>query len=172
MTHTKTTWSHTMNTKTLSLGVLVIAFLFSGPALAGPEVELTMKAEKVVLDKKGKKKHVEAKNTKSGDTLHYTLSYHNKGDAPALNIKINNPIPVGTAYVSGSAKGKDSQITYSVDRGKSFNKPSLLTYVVKDKKGKSKKRKVSPDLYTDIRWLVAKIPAGAKGKVSFQVTVK
>lgn len=39
-----------------------------------------------------------------GDTLTYTIDYHSDGTQDARNVKIENPIPVGTVYVAGSSK--------------------------------------------------------------------
>ncbi|MEG1779138.1 MAG: hypothetical protein RR263_03480, partial [Oscillospiraceae bacterium] len=37
-----------------------------------------------------------------GDTLTYTLTLHNTGNAAANNVVVTDPIPAGTTYVSGS----------------------------------------------------------------------
>jgi uncharacterized repeat protein (TIGR01451 family) len=44
-----------------------------------------------------------------GDTLHYTLTYHGEGDL--TNAVITDVLPVGLAYVDGSAQG-DSHFTF------------------------------------------------------------
>ena len=63
-------------------------------------------------------------------------------------------------------------ITFSIDDGKTFKKPSLLTYEVKNQNGAMEKRTASPEEYTHIRWVIDKIDAGAKGTVGFQVKIK
>jgi uncharacterized repeat protein (TIGR01451 family) len=51
-----------------------------------------------------------------GDTMTYTIIYHNIGSAAAADITISNPIPANTVYVENSASGSGS--TISVEREK------------------------------------------------------
>lgn len=46
-----------------------------------------------------------------GDTITYTITYHNIGNAPARDIVINNPLPAKTTYLDDSAFGESSEIT-------------------------------------------------------------
>lgn len=46
-----------------------------------------------------------------GDTLTYTIVYHNIGTAAATDITISNPISANTVYVDNSASGAGSTIT-------------------------------------------------------------
>lgn len=142
-------------------------------ALAKPQVSLAMKAETDVLVKKeGKvvRKRVAAKNVAPGKTVFYTVTYKNDGDQKATDVVIDNPIPAGAKYLPGSATG-DGEITFSIDKGKTFNKPTLLTYQVKD--GQKPVRKVaSPDEYTNIRWVIPAVDAGKQGQVGYQVVIK
>jgi uncharacterized repeat protein (TIGR01451 family) len=48
-------------------------------------------------------------SAKIGDTLHYTLTYHGEGEL--TNAVITDVLPVGLAYVDGSAQG-DSHFTF------------------------------------------------------------
>ena len=107
-----------------------------------------------------------------GNVIFYTLTYINKGDEAANDAVLDDPIPKGTVYLPGSAVGSGSDITFSIDGGKTFKKPSLLTYDIKLPNGKIEKRVASPEEYTNIRWTVKSIPAGGTGQVGFQVRVK
>jgi len=143
-------------------------------AFAVADVTVSIQAEKVVMvEKDGKKveKLVEAKDAVPGDVLVYTLVYKNKGDESAKNVLLNDPIPSGTSYITDSAYGPATDITFSIDNGKSYKKPSLLSYEVKAA-GKTEKRTASPDLYTNIRWTVKEVPAGKSGVASFRVRVQ
>lgn len=156
--------------------VLVTTLLVSLPLLAWarPNVAINIKAEKeVVVTENGKqiKKIVEAKDIFPGEVITYTLSYENKGDEAAANVALTDPIPAGTAYIVGSAS-EIGDLTFSIDLGKSYKKPSLLSYEVTDKNGKVQKRVASPEEYTHIRWTLPSIAAGAKGSVNFKVKVK
>lgn len=143
-------------------------------AWAQPKVEISIKAEKeVTVTAKGKqvKRKIAAKGVQPGEEIIYTLNYSNSGTEAAKDVVISDPIPEGTAYLPGSAS-EVGELTFSIDKGKSFKKPTLLTYELKGGDGKVLKKVATPDDYTDIRWTIPSIPAGGKGSVSFRVKVK
>lgn len=159
------------------LVVLVVLVLF--PLMAWGQqkgaVELTSIAEVEVVQKneKGKEepKRVEASkaNVAPGETVIFTVQYVNKGDKPAENVVINNPVPRHMDYIEKSAEGKDTKIDFSVDGGRTFGAPDKLR--VKGADGKERTALASE--YTHIRWVLLKpIPAGEKGSVSFLAKVK
>ncbi len=161
--------------KQVSLMVVLAALLFSSAALAKPLISVSITAEKEVTVRKDSKKatkRVAATRIDPGDIVFYTLNYINSGDEAATRAVMDDPIPLGTVYLPGSAFGADAEITFSIDGGKTFKKPSLLTYEVKLPNGKSEKRTASPEEYTHIRWVIDRIDAGAKGTVGFQVRIK
>lgn len=144
-------------------------------AWAKPNVIVSIKAEKEVTVKENGnevKKVVEAKEILPGDIITYSLNFANSGDAAASNVILNDPIPEGTAYLFGSATETAGELTFSIDHGKSFKKPSMLTYEISLPGGGKEKRTASPEQYTDIRWIIKTIPPGVKGSVSFKVKVK
>ena len=51
--------------------------------------------------------------TSPGDTLGYTIYYHNIGTAPASDIKVTGIIPPGTKYLAGSAEGKGTTMSFT-----------------------------------------------------------
>ena len=102
----------------------------------------------------------------------YTISYVNSGSEAATSAVLDDPIPKGTVYVNGSAFCIEDDVTFSIDGGKSFKKPSLLTYEITLPGGKVEKKVASPEQYTNIRWTIPKVPAGGKGQVGFKVKVK
>lgn len=143
-------------------------------AWAQPKVEISIKAEKeVTVTAKGKqvKRKIAAKGVQPGEEIIYTLNYSNSGTEGAKDVVISDPIPEGTAYLPGSAS-EAGEVSFSIDKGKNFRKPTLLTYEVKGNDGKVLKKVATPDDYTDIRWTIPSIPAGGKGSVSFKVRVK
>jgi uncharacterized repeat protein (TIGR01451 family) len=144
-------------------------------AMAQPNVKISIKAKKemtVVKDGKPQKKLVAASKFAPGDVIVYSISYNNAGNEVATNAVIDDPIPEGTTYVNGSATGAGSDITFSIDKGKNYMKPSYLLYEVKGANGAAEKRVASPDEYTNIRWTIASIPPGGKGEAAFRVKVK
>jgi uncharacterized repeat protein (TIGR01451 family) len=156
------------------MAVLAVILLPMG-AMAKPLVSVSITAEKeVTAVKNGQKvsKKVAATRIDAGDVVFYTLHYINSGDEAATKAVMDDPIPKGTVYLPGSAFGAGAEITFSIDGGKRFKKPSLLIYEVKNPNGSTDKRTASPEDYTHIRWVIDKIDAGARGEVGFQVKIK
>lgn len=156
--------------------ILVIA-LFTLPslAMAKPEIVVDMKAEKEVEQVvNGKKviKRVKAENVDPGQKLIFTLKYTNKGNEKATNVKVDNPIPKEAKYIVGSGTGKNSKMLFSIDGGKTFKLPGLLTYEETDAKGKKHKKQASPEQYTHVRWIIKEVPPGKSGQVGFHARVK
>ena len=157
------------------LHMLLLAVLSPSLAVADPNSQLHMTvAKQVHVTEKGQKvtRWVEAKDIQPGQKLRYTVHYVNAGDQPATKVRIENPIPELTTYVADSAKGKGSTIVFSADGGKTWDPAGKVTYKAPLFGGGSEERKAGPDKYTNIRWLIDQIPAGATGDVSFIVTVK
>lgn len=169
MIHTK----HTL----IIFAVFLLACSSAAEADANkPELTLSLTAEKEVLvtDENGRTKTVyqNAEDIQPGDVLRYTLHYVNKGKAAANEAVINDPIPEGTSYISGSAEGKDSEITFSID-GKSFQFPSLLKYMIRQPDGTEIEYAASPDMYKQIRWrLLRPVLPGKAGTLSFKARVR
>lgn len=59
----------------------------------------TAKPQLVLLQKASTEK------ASPSDTVSYMMAYHNIGTAPASEVRIANPIPDGTVYLTGSAAG-------------------------------------------------------------------
>ncbi len=155
--------------------ILTLAMMML-PAMvwAAPEVKVDITAEKIVMvEKDGKvvEQRAVANEVLPGDELVYTLAYKNVGDQPARDINIDDPIPNDTVYVVDSAYGPGSEIFFSIDGGKTFKQPSLLSYEV-DVNGQKMKRKASPEQYTHIRWSTREVGVGKSGVASFRVRVK
>jgi len=88
-----------------------------------------------------------------GSTIAYTITYGNTGGSDATNVVIIDAIPTYTTYVTGSASGASTTITYSHDGGLSYDSSD------------------SPPV-THIKWTRAVLPAGTVGEtVSFKVIV-
>jgi len=143
-------------------------------AWAQPKVAISIKAEKeVTVSVKGKnvKKKIMAKGFLPGEEIIYTLSYVNSGTEAAKDVLITDPIPAGTTFIPGSASDAD-KATFSINNGKSYSKPTLLTYEIKTPDGKIQKKVAAAEEYTDIRWTIPAVPPGGKGSVNFRVKVK
>jgi uncharacterized repeat protein (TIGR01451 family) len=161
--------------KQVSLLAILAVLLLPMGAIAKPLVSVSITAEKeVTVVKSGQKttKKIAATKIEPGDVIFYTLNYINSGSEAATSVVLDDPIPLGTVYLPGSAFGDGAEITFSIDNGKSFKKPSLLVYELKSANGQKEKRTASPEEYTHVRWVIGKIDAGAKGTVGFQVRIK
>ena len=150
----------------------ILAILSFLPALAFAQVELKTDMFKVVETQKengtSKIEWVAADSIVPGDKVGYRISFSNKGEKPADNIVLNNPIPDNTVYVADSARGANSNILFSVDGGKQFAKPEQLFIKVN-----GKKRPATDKDYTHVQWaLSSALPAGKDGSVQYVVQVK
>jgi len=156
--------------KIIPFWIALVFLTLSAEVLAKPLIAVSVKAEKEVIINKVSKV-VPADTVNSGDVILYTLNYVNSGDESATSAFLDDPIPKGTVYVDGSAFGNDADVTFSIDGGKTFKKPSMLTYEVKIN-GKMEKKIASPEQYTNIRWTVGVVPAQGSGQVGFKIRVK
>jgi uncharacterized repeat protein (TIGR01451 family) len=165
----------------MRLAVLVSALLvlLAGLAYAQQEgkspIELSNRAEVevVVQDPAGAKvvTRVDAAATKvvPGTEVIFTTGYRNLGTAPVDNAVIVNPVPENTVYVSGSAEGEGTRITFSVDGGKTYDVPARLTVTGPD----GTARQAGAEDYTHVRWeFTTSIPAGAEGSVAYRAIVE
>lgn len=159
--------------------IVLVAVLFGAGlvhALSGePKLELITTAEKevkVIKDGKTQITRVSADKTQPGDVVVYTIAYSNTGKGPVVDATIVDPIPKGVVYLPNSAEGKDTEITCSVDGGRTWLKPPVMMQIKKPD-GSVESKPVPPERYTHVRWLIKKpLASGQSGKVSFKVTVK
>jgi len=161
--------------KHVSLIVVLALLTLPMAAMAKPLISVSITAEKEVKEvKDGQKitRKIPAYKIDAGDVIFYTLNFINSGNETATSVVLDDPVPMGTVYLPGSAFGTGAEISFSIDGGKSFKKPSLLIYEVRNPNGTVEKRTATPEEYTNIRWLINRIEAGAKGTVGFQVRIK
>ena len=143
---------------------------------AAPQVSLSVTAEREVqvTDANGQS-HTElqpADDASPGDVLVYTLRYQNSGDEAARNVKLDNPIAEGNAYIGDSAWGAGADIQFSIDGGQTFKKPAALTWAGSDGKGGKETRKATPEQYNAIRWVIGEIPPASSGEAGFRARIK
>ena len=162
------------------LMIAIVSLMVCSPAAAAledkPNLILNLSVEKqvIVKDEEGKTniQWQEVTDTDPGDVLRYTILYVNTGRSEARNAVIVDPVPEGTTYISSSAAGTDSQVTFSLD-GKTFQTPPMLTYKVRQGDGAEIEYKATPEMYTHINWQLLKpVPPGGTGTLNFHVMVK
>ena len=153
------------------LPLLFMALFCTGSWGAESTLKLVSKAEKeitVVKDGKKEVKRAPAQKILPGDTVIFTNRYTNTLSKPADDAIITNPVPKDVTYVDGSAFGEGAAITFSSDKGKTFDTPGKL---FKTDKGKMRNARASE--YTHIRWtLTVPIPPGTEGDVGYKARVK
>lgn len=155
--------------------ILLTLLLGATAAWAQPKIEVAMKAEvelQEVVDGKEVIRRAPAKEIASGQTIIYTLSCRNSGSQAATGVKVNDPLPKEVVYLVGSAFGAGADVTFSIDGGKTYKKPTLLSYKIKKADGSVEERLASPEEYTNIQWQIATIPAGATINVGFRAGVR
>ena len=166
-----------MNEKLFTLGttaVFLVSIFISTSAHAAGNIEIRdiMHIEKVEVNSKGEKKIVLVEGQKAkvlpGEVTVSTIYYKNTGNEVVTKVALQGKVPDNTVYVNGSAKGSNSDITFSIDGGKSFSKPSKLKVVGPD--GKEKKAK--PEDYTHIRWVIDRSESGKEGHVLFRAKIE
>ncbi|MCP5183142.1 MAG: DUF11 domain-containing protein [Pseudomonadales bacterium] len=153
----------------------VLAFAVGGlplSALAQVTLVTSVQKEVIEMDENGQpvRRLVDAANVVPGDTLHYVISFSNKGDQTVDpdSIVITNPLPPDTVYLEGTAQGSGTVITFSVDSGNSFGRPEELKV---EKEGEEVAAQAAD--YTTIRWAFTNaLESGRTGDVSFSVRLR
>jgi uncharacterized repeat protein (TIGR01451 family) len=88
---------------------------------------------------------------KSGETLNWTITSVNEGNAPASEYSAIGKIPVSTHFVVGSARADGSAaVTFSIDNGKSFSSTPMVDERQAD--GSVKKVPAPVSMYNQIRY--------------------
>ncbi len=112
----------------------------------------------------------EAETVRPGEILDWAITSENKGTAPAERYSAFGQIPRGTSFVAGSAQGSGTNVTYSIDGGKTFAPQPLVEERQAD--GTVKRVPAPVSMYTQIRyeWSDA-LDAGAKFSAFYKVRV-
>jgi uncharacterized repeat protein (TIGR01451 family) len=145
----------------------------SGAQAADGAIKVTSIAqiEVEVVGQDGKKtlKRTPPDKAIPGTEVIYTTTFENIIKKSVGNIVIDNPIPNDSEYKAGSAFGKDCDILFSVDGGKTFGHAEELK--IKDADGKE--RTPLAKEYTNLRWTYkGQLAAGKSGEVGFRATIK
>jgi uncharacterized repeat protein (TIGR01451 family) len=156
---------------TLILGLVLFAVTSTGFTQAAPQLELSISDTKVNLTEAERTGEAETSYT-PGDTIHYTIIARNVGDAVMSEPVVTDPIPQGVIYIPNSARGEDSEILFSINKGLGFV-PWPPTYSVQDKDGNPIQKEASPEMITDIRWVIqTSLEPNEQKILEFNVIVK
>lgn len=152
------------------------AFIMAALACAAPEaasaaspiaLSSAVFVEKDIADAQGRRSIVlEAPRIVTpGDRLVFMLRYRNKGNRPAADFVVTNPLPQAVSY-QGTP---DSGAIVSVDGGASWGTLGQLR--IRERNGNS--RGARPEDVTHVRWTLKQaIPAGSTGQLMFRGIVK
>jgi uncharacterized repeat protein (TIGR01451 family) len=111
------------------------------------------------------RKLVPAAKVVPGSEVVYEITYNNSGTQNATGVTINNPVPSGLELVG---QGETPATSVSVDGGVTYGK--LAELFVLGKVGEPRPARMGD--VTNLRWVVAQLAPGAKGKVTFRAKVK
>lgn len=160
--------SATMIRRALGACGLALALATSQLALAAGlelKTEAFKEVEQVGKDGKKSKKREPLVRATPGTEVIYVLTYHNAGAQPAGDVKLDNPIPKGLVYQSGSAQGEGTVAEVSVDGGAHYGALDKLT--VKGADGQV--RPARAEDVTHVRWtLTAPLKPAAQGTVTYR----
>ena len=149
-----------------------LTVMMAAAAWAKPQLAVTMEAAREIRDHKSwSASFSPASSAVSGDVLLYTITYKNSGNEPATNATLNNPMSPGTSYIDNSAGGKNADISFSIDGGKTYKKPSCSA-MKSSKLTESRKHTARPEEYTHVRWVIPSVASGSSGTVQFKVRIK
>lgn len=154
-----------------AVGALALAFAASGQATLSPLVIKTIAEVQTKTLEQGREvpKLTPAKRVVPGDQVIYTLEVRNTGATAVVAPTVTNPVPAHMLYVADSAAGPGAEVTYSVDGGRSFDRPENLKVLGTD--GHSR-RALAKD-YTHIRWQLKKtLKSNSVAYTRFRAVVK
>ena len=97
---------------------------------------------------------VPAERLNAGDEIHYTVRVRNPGKQPVDAVVVTKRLPFGVRYLRGSAMGPAAEVQFSIDGGKTFATPEVLSGAAGD--GKKGQRKALENNYTHVRWVLGK----------------
>ena len=155
-----------------ALCALVLACLAS-PLCAADSARpaaLDVKATAAVLqDQPRGRGLVPADRVVPGDEVFYTLEIRNTGSRPLPPQTVDFAIPEHMRYVAGSAVGAGADVSYSVDGGRTFDRPENLSVIAAG----AEPRPATAADYTHIRWrLKHALKAKALALARFRAVVK
>lgn len=125
-----------------------------------------VKAVKVVTEADGKERIelVEPTTIVPGDRLVFGTDYANRGEDTVTNFVVTNPLPAAVRL----APDADPALEVSVDGGKAFGALATLTITSSD----GTARPATHADVTHVRWVLATIPPGAAGRLTYPAIIR
>ena len=160
----------------IALAIVLVPAAPSVLAVDGPRVAVDIAVEREVTktDADGRQtSYREPVDTAfPGDVLVYTLRAENTGDGPALNTRLEDPIPQGTVLIPDSVLLDGAEVLASLDDGSTWQPfPVRIDHARED--GTREKVPAPAEAYTNLRWVLAgNIDPGQRREVSFKVRIQ
>jgi hypothetical protein len=151
-----------------AVGAMLLPSLPVAAQAAASPISLVgdVKAEKVVTAPDGteRKELVDPTTIIPGDRLIFGTDYaHNGGDAVA-NFTVTNPLPAAVRL----APDADPALDVSVDGGKTWGKLAALTVSTSD----GAARPATHADVTHVRWVLASVTPGEKGRLTYPAIIR
>ena len=151
---------------------LLLSLIFStlvSISYASEKLKLELKA---YLVKKKENKEVLVpipKSVNPGDIIEYQITAKNTSKEVLRNVEIKALIPKGTEYIQKSATPTPKPL-FSIDGGKTYSHEPIK-YKVKEN-GKIVEKVATPDMYTNIKWILPSLSPLEEVKLRYKVKVK
>ena len=157
---------------TFVLLVLSLSSFAAGAQETGAiQIQTTAEVEIIETDANGETitRLEQASKVVPGDVVIYTVSFSNTGSELAENVVITNPVPRHMEYIEGTAFGPGTDISYSIDGGRTWGLPEELMVSSVD----GSQRAAQAADYTDIRWILRnELQPGAQGFARFRTRLQ
>lgn len=151
--------------------VLALILGVAGFAYAKGPVTGEIQAFIVTKDSDGNEKILPAVETVPGEVMEFRIVFTNNGDAGVSGIKVVDPIPENTRFISDShIADVEAVFEVSIDGGETFEiEPVKRVETQAD--GSQKEVVVPPEQYTHVRWVAAEELSSKGGKHSYSYRV-
>jgi uncharacterized repeat protein (TIGR01451 family) len=136
-------------------------------ALAQSGLNVSLTAQRVAVNDRGRESFEPATEAKPGQVVEYRAAYRNPTQAQVRDVRATLPIPQGTEYVASTAR--PAPALASLD-GRTFEAMPLKRRV-KLANGQTVVRDVPLSEYRYLRWSLGAIAAGGTETVSARVRV-
>jgi uncharacterized repeat protein (TIGR01451 family) len=151
-----------------ALWLLALACIPSAPSAADTARPATLDVKATAAVRQDKAL-IPADRVVPGDEVFYTLEIRNTGSKPLPPPTVDFAIPEHMRYIANSAVGAGAEVSYSVDGGRTFDRPENLSVVAV---GADPRLATAAD-YTHIRWrLKHALQAKAMALARFRAVVK
>ncbi len=148
--------------------LLILGVLVSIP-YASEKLKLELKAY-LVKKKEGKEMLIPIpKSVNPGNVIEYQIIAKNPSKEVLRNVEIKALIPKGTQYIPKSATPNPKPL-FSIDGGKTYSHEPVK-YKVKEN-GKFVEKVATPDMYTNIKWILPSLSPSEEVKLRYKVKVK